>query len=973
MKKIFFNLLLCGFFSATIAQTVQTTLIDLNSESGLAPRFICPGTSKIYFAGFGTEGNGSELYVLDTNTNQISFIMDINPGWPSGPDGNAYLTIGDILYFTAETGNSYDSELWRSDGTAAGTYMVKNINPNGGSSISKMVLYNGKLIFNAQNNTYGNELWSSDGTETGTNIITDLVPGIGSYLSGDLAVADNWVYFTAGTNASGRELWKTDGTAVGTTMVKDIGPLSSIANDTNLTVMNNIVYFLANDGIHGREIWKSDGTEAGTTMVKDIYVGNGGSAYEWHGVASSSYLVFMAFTPATGYAVWKSDGTESGTSILMDINPSSDGFLNPQSFVTFEDKVYFTEDDGAGYELWVTDGTSVGTHILKDIGDESNYIEHVTAANGYLLFTAYGLSEYSTIWKSDGTESGTVELIDMNADMISDLDFVEHDNTVYFMGYDADTGNEMWTTDGTTAHTQILQDYNQGTSSTPESFTELGGQLLFTASKNGFRQLFTSDGTVANTKAVKDPNISPNAVYVSDPEFTNVNGTVFFDGNNGVSGKELCKSDGSSQHTTVVKDIVPGSQTPFPIGLGMHNALNGIYYFTATESEHAAELWRSDGTENGTYMVKDINPGVEYGFNNYANNSVVFDNHLYFTANDGTSPAIWKTDGTESGTVKVITVPDNQLYKSYPQVIAVIGNMLFFIANVDNSSYGAHSIWVSDGTQAGSMMLGNFPGSYSLSQYIVYNNELYFVKMGSPFGAMALMKTNGTVAGTVLVNNIDIGYPRSLRVCGSYLYFASNGSPWDEKLFRTDGSAAGTVQLDGFGPGASMREYECIEENLLYLNDLFPHSIKYTDGNTVGEFDFDVTNAENFSGYNSILELGHLGSKLFFSALTDQHGEELYVSDMESLLSLNKIATTYLSSDSIINYPNPTNGILNIATANNAQLENVSVYDLFGKKLLTTDASQKKIQVDLSSFAKGIYLVSAKTETGVHTGKVIVK
>jgi len=974
MKKITYSLILWfGCFSGAISQTLQASLIDLNSETGLSPKYICPGTSKIYFSGF-ANSFGSELYVLDTHTNQITFVKDIHPGFGSGPTGDAYLTVGDILYFTAESDNLNGSELWRSDGTEAGTYMVKDINPTGSSRISKMVYYNGKLIFNAQNNTYGNELWSSDGTAAGTGIIADILPGVGSFLSGDIVIANNMVYFTAGNNTTGKELWKTDGTAVGTSMVKDIGPSNGISIDDKLTVFNNIIYFIANDGIHGLELWKSDGSAAGTSMVKDIFTGNGSGTYEWHGAATSSYLVFVAYTPATGYALWRSDGTESGTTMLRALQASSGGFLQQISFASFEEKIYFTENDGTGEEVWVTDGTSLGTHVLKNTGNESNDIENLTAVEGYLFFTAKGLSDYATVWKSDGTEEGTSELVQINLNHIGHPEFVAFNGTVFFTGYAEDTGNELWTTNGTSANTHIFEDFNQSASSSPESFTELNGQLLFTAQQQGRRQLFKSAGTAASTVAVKSPNVAPDAVYAYDPVFTNVNGILFFEGNDGSGGKELYKTDGSSQNTALVKDITPGTGGSFPYEVSLRNSLNNIYYFTAFHPQFGAELWRSDGTEEGTYLVKDINPGNANGFENNALISVVFNGQLYFTADDGTSPAIWKTDGTESGTVKVITIPDNFNFDSNPQVIAAIGDKLYFTANINNSSYGNESIWVSDGTPNGSSLLRSFGNNYSLSNYIVYNNELYFAGPGDNFWGSSLFKTDGTVAGTVTVTDHEIGYIHAFHVCGNYLYFATAGIVYDDGLFRTDGSTAGTVQLDGINTGADMHEYECVEGQLLYLKGASGHTISYTNGTTVGELDFNITNAENFTVSDLILGLGHVGSKLFFSTRTERHGEELYVANLESVLAVNSVsAAAALTRNYIMSYPNPTDGLLNVRTGDNSLLESVTIYDLYGKKLFCQLISGKSHQVDLSAFGKGLYLVSAKTETGVYTSKILLK
>ena len=123
---------------------------------------------------------------------------------------------------------------------------------------------------------YEYELYRSDGTESGTFLVKDIMPGnYGSNPYG-LTETNGVVFFTADDGVHGRELWKTDGTASGTVLVKDIDDIPSEypgSYPESLTAVNNTLFFTADDGVHGREFWKSDGTTSGTTLVKDINVG----------------------------------------------------------------------------------------------------------------------------------------------------------------------------------------------------------------------------------------------------------------------------------------------------------------------------------------------------------------------------------------------------------------------------------------------------------------------------------------------------------------------------------------------------------------------------------------------------------------------------------------------------------------------------------------------------------------------------
>jgi ELWxxDGT repeat protein len=190
---------------------------------------------------------------------------------------------------------------------------------------------NGTAFFLANDSIHGKELWKSDGTPAGTTMVKDINTGTangvdaGNVNYGFAYVNVNGVFFFAANNGSaGVELWKSDGTEAGTVMVKDIRTGASNSSPYYLTNVNGTLFFQANNGTNGIELWKSDGTEAGTVLVKDINPGAGGSmTSNMTFLNVNGTLYFSADNGVNGEELWKSDGTTNGTVMIKDIRPGT--------------------------------------------------------------------------------------------------------------------------------------------------------------------------------------------------------------------------------------------------------------------------------------------------------------------------------------------------------------------------------------------------------------------------------------------------------------------------------------------------------------------------------------------------------------------------------------------------------------------------------------------------------------------------
>jgi ELWxxDGT repeat protein len=364
--------------------------------------------------------------------------------------------VGAKVFFTADDG-VHGSELWTSDGTAAGTVLIRDINPGGATSAGEMLTdFNGSLLFSATDGVHGFELWASDGTSAGTAMVKDILPGAGSsVLGGNLAEVNGSVFFAAQDGTDGYELWKSDGTAAGTMMVADINPGLSDSSPEFLTTVNGTLFFTADDGTHGFELWKSDGTAAGTSMVKDIDPGPNDSIGESFANVGGT-LYFSASDGTNGLELWRSDGTAAGTVMVKNINPTRNSF--PFEFTNVAGTAFFAADDGThGFELWKSDGTAAGTVMVKDINSGTgNSISGVpggsASVNGTLFFNADDGINGPQLWKSDGTAAGTVMVKLINPGGATPRQLTDIDGTLEFYAFDG-TSWGLFRSDGTAAGT----------------------------------------------------------------------------------------------------------------------------------------------------------------------------------------------------------------------------------------------------------------------------------------------------------------------------------------------------------------------------------------------------------------------------------------------------------------------------------------------------------------------------------------
>lgn len=421
----------------------------------------------------------------------------------------------------------FDGGLRSLDLTGASAVLNSTLLPAFGTdsgSVQKLgkVLGN-KLVFTAGNSTYGDELWVTDGTAAGTRLLKDIDPGTADSsidLGEGLIALGSKLIFEAISAAHGQELWVTDGTPAGTTLLKDINPGTSWSFPDEFTVLNGRLYFTADDTTHGDELWVTDGTSGGTRLVADINPGAPDSSIN-HITALGSKIVFAAYDGTTkNVELWTSDGTAGGTVLLKDINPTPGVFggSHPHNFTKLGNSLVCTANSS---EVWITNGTTAGTQLLKDIWDGSTLSDprDYFAIGNKLVFRAGDATHGTELWVTDGTNSGTILLKDIFSGPGSSTfrDFTLLGNKLVFIANDGIHGEELWVTDGTPAGTKLLRDINVGAAGSSLYASELsvlGSKIFFFAYDNSRGlALWSTDGTTAGTILFKDHNPATDDFY----------------------------------------------------------------------------------------------------------------------------------------------------------------------------------------------------------------------------------------------------------------------------------------------------------------------------------------------------------------------------------------------------------------------------------------------------------------------------
>ena len=734
-------------------------------------------------------------FITATGFAQSELVKDIREGTDNASPAEIFV-FGNNIFFKATDGTT-DFELWKSDGTTEGTVLVKDIRNGGSSSPYDFFELNNELYFTA-NDGSGNGLWKTDGTEGGT------VSVIAGAMVLNPLILDGKVYHV--NSLDGNKLYEFDGTNRGA--VANAGTGTDAVIGADFTNFNNklLLYmdYSEDEATVGRELYEYDPATDLFTLIKDVDNGTGDAS-----ISNFTELSSKVYFEADNY-LWVTDGTTGGTEAVT----AAAAIGSVREFYAWNDLLFFEGDDGNGDQLWAYDptaGTVTNMSNLTGANNDHDPSDYCVAGD-YLYYR--GEDKNNTdghLWRTDGT---TIELIDS---IIKDVDDIVYLNGVlYFEAEDTTgttTGNELFKYD---LRKSVEFTINDGTNPVEGVSITLTGYDAVTTNVSGV-------ATVNNV--IPETNI---AYTITKSGYFEVSGTTTVADDNVTITESIEKI--ITSEIELVKDIREGSDNGSPAEIF---TFEDNIFFKASDGTTDFELWKSDGTANGTILVKDIRDGGSsspYDF-------FELNNELYFTANDGSGNGLWKTDGTEGGTVSVLAgamvlnpvVLEGKVY----HVNSLDGNKLYEFDGtnrtaVANAGTGTDAVIGAEFTKFNNKLLLYM--DYSEDEATV-GRELYEYDPSTDLFTLIKDVDNGT--GDASISNFT--------ELSSKVYFEA-----DNYLWVTDGTTVGTEAVTAAAAIGSVREFYAWNDLLFFEGD---------DGNgdqlwVYNPLTDGVTNISNISGAN---------------------------------------------------------------------------------------------------------------------------
>ncbi|RYU95086.1 ELWxxDGT repeat protein [Emticicia agri] len=572
---------------------------------------------------------GDAIYwVFDGNT--VKKISDLAPGLAFGSYNNAVGVVNDIFYFSASDGQ-HGYELWRTDGTAAGTFMVKDINTQIASSNPRLMFGLGDYVyFTADDISHGNEVWRTNGSTTslyaefdGSNTNSHVLD---TEFHNKAKFKNNYI-----ANLSNKFV---EFTPTGTLKLLSALPIRSSSTQVEF---NDSLYFCGSDG----NLWKSDATFLNPKLA--VYLdslNNGTGNYGVFGITKVDTMLFFISNDFS--TLWKTNGKKSGTVKLFQAQPDQLPGTSLNSGIKIwpmQKKILFEKynygEPGNAYELWVSDGTTNGTKkLLTPLGYNS-----LGVYNDKLYFINNG-----TLWCSNGTSAGTQHIDNRNfaaGKQLKDKFYLTINTGSGIDYYELDKNNQikhLITIDN------VVNDFPYGTG----KFFNIDDRYLLThVSTPTHLHFYITDGNKENFKKVLV--LKSTTVSEDEDKFLYHNKKIYFSATDTLKGQELWIWDFECPDGYTIRDAITKDST--------------IIY--------GKNIWGQSSISNNKTVTYDAKNGITLQPGFEAPKGAVFKTKLVGCANNTSNTIEDNNLNTNEPLVKINTAT------TYPQLM----DFLYYFPN----------------------------------------------------------------------------------------------------------------------------------------------------------------------------------------------------------------------------------------------------------------------------------------------------
>ena len=768
---------------------------------------------------------GDELWVTDgTEEGTVRAFESTVPGY-LGEVATLAGTTGGIFFQSTNWDLADSHEFFFSDGTPEGTL---TLNPMEGESRARFSSAFGFVASGAWCYFIANdkEIWRSDGTDAGTTKVVTVTEGWPNKL---VLAGDGRLFIDIGIDSEVMELWTC--TVDGSSLTR-LGPpegtrwawIQEMVASGDQSYMN----VLYED--YSAHLWTSDGTPEGTREIRLMHQGTEsgvrGSLTPW-----KDAIYLMGQQENGDYELWRTNAMSGGTSRLQSF-PEGVNYLSPCELRADGDFLYFhAQRADLQWDLWRTQGDAASTRRVRGAPASdpmrANGPLIAESESGVFLAAGQGTPD-EALWRLRGETAGSVRVTRPEKSSGSGIAAYPDGALPYEFAGGAllafiatGDGHELWrmTPEGSRSRAiwkppLPLQSYGslgfRGTTATGALFTVSDGAEL--------RQVWATDGTRRGTWLLGDHGAATDDPYPYD--FVNAGGVWFYSvvNANEPAKAGLWKTDGTAAGTSKV--IAADGSVPGP-NAGEMVAFQGDVCFLATGVDGKTALWRSDGTATGTVRLKNDWFGASGGT---AVSLSVAGGKLIFSAKLSDEQYLWESDGTTAGTRAVTPLatfskgsvspavdlggvaifqayrrpdpsfqwwrhdaagtrrvrnytPGQQMYPWYPgsRVQAVAGGRLFYTGLEDYQA----ELWVTDGTSDGTRRVKDLnpgPLDSSPNEMLAVGDVIYFSAHDEDHGD-EVWRSDGTEVGTVLVADVEPGpassWPGGLKVMNGKLYFSA--------------------------------------------------------------------------------------------------------------------------------------------------------------------------------------------------------